>query len=97
MTVEEFYSAVGTQGVKLIDLHLEGMFSPAFEVRSGDRVLLQAEFDKRNDDWFNNPDHALKTLAFARAKALVSAQHTRTSGRRILTRIYIGVTSDRWR
>jgi hypothetical protein len=51
MTVEEFYSAFRSQDLRLTNLDLEGMFSPALEVRSNGRVLLIGEIDKTGSGW----------------------------------------------
>ena len=48
MTVEDFYSAFDRREVKLVDQDLEGVFSPALEVRSNGHVLLMGEVDKRD-------------------------------------------------
>src|ERR1019366_658237 len=51
MTVEEFYSAFSGQVLRLTNLDLEGMFSPALEARSNGRVLLIGEIDKTPNGW----------------------------------------------
>jgi hypothetical protein len=51
MTVAEFYSAFDRREIELVDLDLEGTFSPALEVHSNNHLLLTAEIDKRNGGW----------------------------------------------
>lgn len=46
MTVDEFLAAYERSQVRLVDLQLEGMFSPALKVQSNGHPLLTAEIDR---------------------------------------------------
>jgi hypothetical protein len=46
MTVDEFLATYEGSQVRLVDLHVEGMFSPALKVQSNGHPLLTAEIDR---------------------------------------------------
>ncbi len=51
MAVEEIYNVYSRDQIKLVDLDLEGMFSPALKVESGGRSLMTAEITCSRSGW----------------------------------------------